>query len=77
MDPDDDYSAEKFGWIPGCILEVLYLDDIETRFRSINLVLVLFIASDPFIILGIKLSASGMKIYSSRIWMMRLGRIDY
>ncbi|KAJ3136348.1 hypothetical protein HK100_001853 [Physocladia obscura] len=27
---DENQSAEKYGWIPGCILELVYLGDIET-----------------------------------------------
>ncbi|KAI8615015.1 armadillo-type protein [Chytriomyces sp. MP71] len=28
---DESQAAEKYGWIPGCILELAYLDDLETR----------------------------------------------
>ncbi|KAJ3194018.1 hypothetical protein HK101_003654 [Irineochytrium annulatum] len=29
--PDDNYGAEKFGWIPGHLLDLLYLDDAEIK----------------------------------------------
>jgi hypothetical protein len=31
VNPDDQFSDEKYGWIPGCLLDLLYLDDSESR----------------------------------------------
>ncbi|KAJ3207768.1 hypothetical protein HDU82_003319 [Entophlyctis luteolus] len=46
---DENGASEKFGWIPGCILELLYLGDVETGIlveRTLHEDIFVYIADD-------------------------------